>query len=244
MKRLLPFLLLCTPSCLLSGPESPGRPDLPPDFGLRLAFGENSPKARRTELAILETGQGRWELFVRRSSGAGEWPRLWSQTYREKLADEAIAGLAKEIQATGFFDLAPQYLDNSVDRQDPLTLEISQWGRRHLVMACRRRPDRLLQTLKALDEFVPVRLGPWPEWIRPVDRSTGLDPGLVRDLEGSRALHRYWLSIEPDRTPLHLDLFALEVALGNPSAARVEVEAIARDKTLRGLVPELEAQLR
>jgi len=194
----------------------------------------------RTELAILETKPGSWELLVRRSQTGGEWPRLWSSTYREKLSSESVSDLAKQIQDIGFFDLAPQYLDAEHADQETVTLEVSQWGRRHLVLVAGRQPKRLMDTLRALDDLVRIRLLPWPEWMMVLDRNSMSEPPLVKDLPGSLSLHRYWLSIEPDRTPLHLDLFALQVALGNKAAARLELKALAKDRTLEGLVPELE----
>ncbi len=240
----LALLLLLVSSCILRGAESPRRPDLPADFRLRLAYGNLSPDSPRTELAILPRPDGPWEILIRRSSGGGEWPRLWDQAYSETLDEDGVAGLAGRLQQIGFFDLAFQHeAANSADLPS-LTLEVVQWGRRHLVTARGRQPSKLVASLEALDGTLGIRLSPWPAWLSDLSGGALTRPALVRDLRASLALHRRWLKFEPERGPLHLDLFALELATGNPEAARRELLLLSRNKSLQGLVPELEALLR
>lgn len=244
MKRLLTCLLLLAIGCETPGSARPLQPGIPADFGLRLGYGRMGPGATRTELAILPSGDGTWELLVRRSSRQGGWPRSWDQSYAESWNADTIGRLAKELQAIGFFDLATQYMSGSHTDAETLTLEVSQWGRRHLVIASGSQPKKLVGSLAALDRILPIRLNPWPSWLMSLQGGSVTRPQLVTDLTQSLAMHRRWLTLEPGRSPLHLDIFALELALGNQAAARRELAILAQDKTLQGLVPELEALLR
>jgi hypothetical protein len=242
--RVLLYLLWVATACQNAEPESARARGLPPDFRLSCAFGKDSPQAPRTELVVIPQLKGGWVLLVRRSSGRGEWPRVWGQGYWQGVDLEGLARLGGEIQASGFFDLASEYVDGKGPDQESLTLEVAYRGRRHLVRAKGRQPMKLVASLQALDRFLPIRLHPWPSWLATWEGGSLARPRLVRDLERSLVMHRRWLVLEPTRSHLHLDLFALELALGHQDAARQELEALSRDKTLQGLVPELEALLR
>jgi hypothetical protein len=233
----LALALALLPSCFLRRAELPPAPAVPPDLTVSLSMGEE--RGARVEAYLLPVGGG-WRLFARRARGDG-WPPLFDATFAAPLPAEALARLARAVENSGFFAVTP--VVESDLAAAPLVLRIRQRNRVHQVLARGRALPGLERALAAIDAELPVALAPVPVWLETPRFAAGQRPGLAPDLERAITFHREWLEAWPERSSLHLDLFALYREAGRVAEAEAELAVLATDRDLGGLVPALRQML-
>ena len=237
------LMTFCVGALSACGSGAPERGQAPADFSLFLGVGRQDGSARRTELWLRpRPGTERvWSLRLRRAE-AGELPLLFDHVAAREVSGHRVDRLYRDLLRANAFAI-PTWLENApVAEAAPLTLRLQSRGAFRQCTAVGRMDDRLLRTLRSIDRWSTLRFAPWPDWLAPFFGENDPRPELAADAEAAVRMHRAWLTEEPGLARLHLDLFALFVALGREDQARFELERLPTE--LEGLRPELLERLR
>jgi hypothetical protein len=234
-------LAACTGS---GGPAAAAQAPL--DLHLFLGVGREDGSEDRHELWLEPldepvVGEPVWMLRVRHAP-AGTWPLLFERVAVQQIPAQDVAALHRALLRARAFEI-PSWLEGAPSTGgSPLTLRLQSRGAFRQIGAAGRVEDRLTRTLRSIDRWSPIRLGPWPDWLAGLFDESDPRPEIPVDREHALRMHRAWSQQSPDLGQLHLDLFALLVALERYDLARFEVRQLPAN--LQGLRAELEKLLR
>jgi hypothetical protein len=136
-----------------------------------------------------------------RHAPAGTWPLLFERVAVQQIPAQDVAALHRALLRARAFEI-PSWLEGAPSTGgSPLTLRLQSRGAFRQIGAAGRVEDRLTRTLRSIDRWSPIRLGPWPDWLAGLFDESDPRPEIPVDREHALRMHRAWSPTEPRSRP-------------------------------------------